>query len=263
MVRHVPEQEKTGGMTKLLTLLLIAGIALAASPSYGGGGIPVIDVANLAKMAKEMAVMQKQLDQMTESYTKQLEQLEQAVQQTQSITGPRNMGNLLNGAEETQMRHYVPDDMDDLIGGGQNIPGASAIPQEFTTLKKEYHPLSPEDFGDDDATLPANAAYMERSDTDYAAIATSEAAYRNAANRMKGYEAMLKELNETQDVKASVDLLARISAENGIIMNEVMRLQALQMRQAASADNHSLTGHRGVYDANQYLPPTQASKEMP
>ncbi len=245
---------------KRLFVFLMA--VLAASSSYAGG-IPVIDVANLAKMAEEMATMQKQLDQMTEAYSKQLEQLDQAVQQTQSMTGTRNMGNLLNGAEEARMRHYVPDTMSDLIDGGQNIPVASTVPQAFSSLKEEYQPLAPEDFGEKDAALPANAAYMERSNTDYAALATSEAAYHNAANRMKGYEAMLKELNETQDVKGSVDLLARISAENGIIMNEMIRLQALQMQMAAATDNHALTGHRGVYDANQYLPPTQLSKENP
>lgn len=249
-------------MKKLRHLLMTTCMVItAASPSYGSG-IPVIDAANLAKMAEEMVTMQKQLDQMTAAYSKQLEQLDQAEQQTGAVTGTRQMGSLLNGTEEQQMRHYVPENMNDLLGGRQNISGASPVPQSFASLRQEYQPLAPEDFGEDAAALPTNAAYLERSNTDYAALATSDAAYRNAANRMKGYEAMLKELNSTQDVKGSVDLLARISAENGIIMNEMIRLQALQMRLAASADNHSLTGHRGVYDANQYLPPTPV-KENP
>jgi len=199
-------------MKQLRHLLITSCMVMAtASPSYGGG-IPVIDIANLAKMAEEMATMQRQLDQMTAAYSKQLEQLDQAEQQTGAVTGTRQMGSLLNGAEEAQMRHYVPENMNDLLDGGQNIPVASTVPQDFASLKEEYQPLAPEDFGENAAALPANAAYLERSNTDYAAIATSQAAYRNAANRMKGYEAMLKELNETQDVKGSVDLLARICA---------------------------------------------------
>ncbi len=250
-------------MNTLRHLLITACMVIALPSSSYSGGIPVIDAANLAKMAEEMATMQRQLDQMTTAYSKQLEQLDQAVQQTGAVTGTRQMGSLLNGAEEQQMRHYVPDNMGDLLGGGQNIPVASTVPQDFTRLREEYQPLAPEDFGESAAALPGNAAYLERNNSDYAALATSQAAYRNAGNRMKGYEAMLKELNETQDVKGSVDLLARISAENGIIMNEMIRLQSLQMQMAAAADNHALTGHRAVYDANQYLPPTQARKENP
>lgn len=51
-------------------------------------------------------------------------------------------------------------------------------------------------------------------------MAASEQAYNRISNRINTYENMLDELNNTTDLKASVDLQARI-AENGMILNEL------------------------------------------
>lgn len=234
---------------KTLLSIFIAAMAL---PQYSyGSGIPVYDATAFAKLVEEAAMLQEQIDQMAQAYNKQLEQLAEAKQQTESLTGTRDMGSLLNDSDESAMRYYVPGTLEDLLG---NHSETDPIGAAIGTLQDQYIPLTPEEFGDAYASLPGNAAYIRRSQTDHAVIATSQIAYQHADRRMRNYEELLEKLNETEDMKASVDLLARISVENGIIMNELMRLQALQMQQSAVADNHKLTAHRSVHDANQYLP---------
>ena len=69
---------------------------------------------------------------------------------------------------------------------------------------------------------------------------------------MQTYETLLQELNSTEDLKSSVDLQARITAENGFIMSEIMRLQTIQMQQTAANDNEDLMNYRHANLANQY-----------
>jgi type IV secretion system protein VirB5 len=85
-------------------------------------------------------------------------------------------------------------------------------------------------------------------------MAGSEEAYNSISNRIEIYESLMEELNNTQDLKASVDLQARIAAENGLILNEIMRLQAMQIQQQTAADNETLIDYRHSSTANQYDP---------
>jgi hypothetical protein len=71
---------------------------------------------------------------------------------------------------------------------------------------------------------------------------------------MQTYESLLSELNNSDDLKASVDLNARIAAENGILMNEIMRLNAIQIQQNSSIDNTQLMENRRAATFNQYDP---------
>ena len=65
---------------------------------------------------------------------------------------------------------------------------------------------------------------------------------------------MLSELNNSDDLKTSVDLQARIAAENGIALNELMRLNAIRIQQDASIDNETLMNSRRASSFNVYDP---------
>ena len=239
--------------TYMITLAVI--LALSA-PTYAQG-IPVYDAAGFAQFAT-------QLQNMKEDYQKQLEQLDEAVKQSSALTGTRGMGDLANGYLEQELRQYLPNTWQETMHmiNAQNLsPSTSGAQSIYSTLNETYEPLAGSDFVESDPNGAISQAFDRRTGTTYAALAASEQAYNNIGARIQNYEAMLSELNNTPDLKASTDLQARISAENGLIMNELIRLQAIQMQQNASIDNQKLTGFRRANTANQY-DPAQAREAM-
>lgn len=213
-------------------------------------GIPVYDASGFTQM---MA----QIDAMAEDYQKQLEQLDEAIKQREALTGPRNAGDLMNGILEQQLREYLPNTWEDtmnLITANGLPSGAIGTQGIYTDLINTYNPVAGSDAYASDPTGPLSQALDRRTNTTYAAMAASEQAYNNINQRIQIYEGLMNELNNTQDLKASVDLQARISAENGLILSELMRLNAIQMQQRASEENEFLTNRRRAATANRYDP---------
>jgi len=222
-------------------------ILIGTSPSHAQG-IPVYDASGFAQLIA-------QVDAMAEDYQKQLEQLDEAIKQREALTGARNAGDLLNGILEQQLREYLPNTWEDTM----NLINANGLPQGaigtqgiYTDLINTYNPLLGSDAFTNDPNGPLSQALDRRTNTTYAAMAASEQAYNNINDRIQIYEALLNELNNTQDLKASADLQARIMAENGMLLTELMRLNAIQMQQNASLENESLANRRRAAIANTY-----------
>jgi type IV secretion system protein VirB5 len=211
-------------------------------------GIPVYDASGFGQMVT-------QLNQMSKDYQKQLEQLDQAMQQTHALTGKRNMGALANSPLEAELRRYMPNTWQDTLRmiDAAGLPnGALGTQSLYSQLYSTYQPIMGADSITGDPTGPLAKALDRRTETTYAAMAASEQAYNNAAGRTETYETLLTELDKTEDLKASIDLQARIAAENGMALNDLMRLHAIQIQQKASEDNETLTGFRRASIANRY-----------
>ena len=211
-------------------------------------GIPVYDASSFMQMAT-------QLESMSKDYQKQMEQLEQAVKQANAITGPRNMGSLNNSPFDSDLRRYLPNTWEQTLNM-MNAPGlgnsGSATRSLYNNLSTTFKPLPGSEFLPSDPTGPISQALDRRNNTTYAAMAASEQAYNNISSSIDTYENILHELDNTPDLKASVDLQARIDAENGMKMNELIRLNALQIQQNAASDNETLTNYRRAATANKY-----------
>jgi type IV secretion system protein VirB5 len=211
-------------------------------------GIPVYDASNFAQVVT-------QLDQMTKDYQKQLEQLNEAIKQTGAITGTRDMGSIANSAYEAELRRYLPSSWQqtmNMINASDLSSGALGTQNIYSDLYTTYNPISGAQSMPSDPNGAISKALDRRAGTTYAAMAASEQAYNNISNRISTYETLLDQLNNTTDLKASVDLQARISAENGMILNELMRLNAIQMQQKSSEDNELLTNYHRASAANKY-----------
>lgn len=115
-----------------------------------------------------------------------------------------------------------------------------------------YQPTSGADLIPADPQGPIARALDRRTGTTYAAMTASEQAYNKIPARIATYETLLNELNSTTDLKASADLQARILAENGLVLNELVRLSAISMQQKAAQDNEILTTYRRAGSANKY-----------
>lgn len=231
-------------------IVFSAGLALSLilTPCPARAQYAVYDAASVTRLAR-------QLDQMAQDYQKQIEQLDEAIKQTSALTGTRDMGSLANSALEAELRRYLPHTWQqtmDMIGTA-GLPGSTSGAQSlYNDLYKTYSPMSGADFIPADPAGPMAKALDRRTNTAFAAMAASEQAYDNIAARIATYETMLAELNNAADLKASVDLQARIAAENGMILTELMRLKTIQLQQKAAEDNETLTNTRRAGSANKY-----------
>ncbi|MCK4946478.1 MAG: type IV secretion system protein [Alphaproteobacteria bacterium] len=233
-----------------MRISLIFMILVFVLPSFHAGaqGIPVFDASNFGQFIA-------QLDQMSKEYQKQLDQLDQAVQQTNAITGTRNMGSLANSSLEAKFRRYLPNTWQDtmrMIDASSLPNGALGTRSIYSSLHQTYNPLSGAQRMTQDPTGPIAKAFDRRTETTYVAMAASEQAYNNAIGRLQTYETLLGEINKTQDLKASIDLQARIAAENGMAINDLMRLHAIEIQQKAAEDNEILTNERRASSANRF-----------
>ncbi len=233
---------------KKTTIIVFVFLAQSLGNNGFAQGIPVYDAAGYAQLVT-------QLNQMSKDYQKQLEHLDEAIKQSNAITGPRNMGDFANSALEKQLREYLPNSWEETL----NIMNASSLPSGaygtqslYSELNNEYEPISGAEIMSDEPDGYMAKALDKKSGTTYAAMAASQRAYDNIASRMQTYETLLQELNDTQDLKSSIDLQARISAENGFILSEIMRLQTIQMQQTASNDNEQIMNYRRSSIANRY-----------
>lgn len=238
------------------TIFYLGIVVLALMPSaVRAQGIPVYDAASYTQFVT-------QLNQMSQDYQKQIEQLNESIKHTSALTGSRGMGSLANGSLESDLRRYLPNTWQETM----NIMNASGLGAAglgtqgtYATLYNRYSPVKGADFIKSDPAGTAAEALDRRTDTTFAAMAAGEEAFDSIPRRLGTYETLLSELDNTQDLKASIDLLARISAENGFILNEMMRLNAIQIQQSAAQDSHALSNYKRSYTANQYHPDTAAN----
>jgi hypothetical protein len=228
-------------ITSVITALLFARPVFA-------GGIPVIDTVAIGHAITE-------LNEMAKDYQNQMEQLEQALATHNSITGSRNIGDLLNSSAQQDLRRALPDNLQDMIGlnNAPNLGNAGSNTQSiYNNLLSAYNPITGAELFASNPTSDLASAHNRHSQTTTAALAASESSFNNASQRLAGYESLLTELNNSPDLKTSVDLLSRITVENGLLMNELMRIQALQMQLNASAEGRILTDKRRTNDARKY-----------
>ncbi len=247
-------------MKLLKILMLSAAILVCQNLEVKAQGIPVYDNAGFVQLIA-------QVNAMADDYQKQIQQLEEAVRQSDAITGTRNMGDVANGLLEQQLREYLPNTWQDtmnIINSG-NIPtGALGTQSIYNNLYDEYSPLTGSALMPSDPSSNVAKAIDRRTETTYAAMSASEQAYNNVPVRMQTYETLLDELNSSDDLKTSVDLQARITAENGVALNELMRLNAIRIQQNASVDNETLMNSRRASSFNIYDPAlARAAMQLP
>jgi len=229
--------------TLIATATLISGLGCGAARAD-----IVYDPTNHASLVS-------QLDQMAKQYEQQLKQLEQSVQQTGALTGTRSMGSIANGPAEAALRQYLPSTWQNTMkmnsATGLNSTGAqtqSLYNSYFTTNA----PVTGAAAITRDPTGPISQSIDRKTQTTYASMAASEQSYNSIAPRTTTYETLLQQVNTTPDLKSSVDLQSRIAAENGLTMNELLRMNTIQVQQKAAEDNQQLTAFTQSSSINRY-----------
>jgi type IV secretion system protein VirB5 len=181
----------------------------------------VIDVASIAQLIQEVQQLEQQV-------ATAKSQLTQAQSEYAAITGNRGMQNLLSGTN----RNYLPTDWAQLA---QVMTGRStsypALATSVSSLVTSNAVLTPAQV----ATLsPAEQTQLAAARQNPALLAaTSRAALENSSGRFASLQPLISTIGTASDEKASLDLTARITAEQAMLQNESTKLQMLyQVAQA-------------------------------
>lgn len=221
--------------------LILTTLFMTLPISAHAQGIPVYDATSFAQFGTT-------INEMAKDYQKQIEQLE-------AMSGARNAGMLSNGAFEQQLKQYLPnswEDTMDMINAGSLPSGALGTQSIFSNLYNAYDPITGEQAYLTDPSGYSAKALDRKTNTTIAAMAASEQVFNQTQQRNQIYQSLLGELNNSPDMKNSIDLQARIAAENGMAINELMRQNAIQMQQKAAGDNQDLVDIKKASEQTKY-----------
>jgi type IV secretion system protein VirB5 len=195
----------------------LAAIVLSVASLSARAQIPVIDAGALVQLLTEVNTLEQQLNTARQD-------LAQAEQQYQSTIGGRGMGQLLAGT----VRNYLPANATALQGSGAGFAlGAdvnSNISNNAVLSAQQVSALAP---AEQDAVLAArrNAAIVQ---------AISQEALAHTSDRFAALQLLINTISQAADQKGILDLVARITAEQGMLQNEQTKLNVLG--QAALGD---------------------------
>ncbi len=218
----------------LLSVLL--AMTLAVGPA-SASGIPVIDIANLAQALQSFMQLTAQLQQLEQ-------QLAQAQQQYNSITGSRGMGGLFNSGGEQAMRQYAPGSWQQSLAVLQQggLPGNAADVQRAAQSFAQNQGLTQTGAQVFPGSSANATAYTASTGATAAAAGLSQAAYDQTQARMQRVQQYLSQINGTSDLKAAIDLNARLLAEVNEALTQLIQLQAAQMQVQGSSSAAALRG---------------------
>jgi type IV secretion system protein VirB5 len=195
-------------------VLLLAALALGSTvPAQAQ--FAVIDVASVTQLLSEV----RQLEQQVATARSQLLQ---AQSEYAAITGNRGMQNLLSGT----LRNYLPTDWTQL---SQVMSGSSAsfpaLASSVSSLVSSNAILTASQVA---SLSPSQQALLAAARQNPALLAAmSQTALANSSGRFAELQSLIGAIGTASDQKASLDLTARITAEQGMLQNEATKLQIL------------------------------------
>ncbi len=194
-----------------VSLVLISSQALAQIPVTDGAAIKT----SVQQQVETMAKWKLQYDQM-------VSQIDQMKQEYQSITGVRGLGDVLNNPA---LRDYLPDDWqgvyDSVKSGG--YAGLSGRAGQVYNDNKIYDTCV--NHTDAQSRISCEAQAVKGAQDKAFALD----AYDKAKERLGQIDALMQEINRTQDPKSIAELQGRIAAEQALIQNEQTKLQMYSM----------------------------------
>jgi type IV secretion system protein VirB5 len=226
--------------------LVLAGLLTAGGIRPAHAQFAVIDVASLAQLVQQYATLQQQLSTAGN-------QLTQAQSAYAAITGSRGMQNLLSGTN----RNYLPTNWSQLSqvmsGSSGAYPGLAA---NVTSIQKANAVLTPSQVA---ALSPTEQAQLTQARQNPALLqATSRTALANSSDRFASLQQLIGAIGSAADEKGSLDLTARIAAEQAMEQNEQTKLHVLyQVAQAQEWSRAQQVRERAIADQGSLrsLPP--------
>ncbi|MEO6781754.1 MAG: P-type DNA transfer protein VirB5 [Bradyrhizobium sp.] len=190
----------------------------------------VFDPNVFARQFEQLTELKKQVDTLTSQLKVAQDQLSQAKQLYDSfnkLTSANDIGSLLNTPEFRKVLPQQFSDIEKLVSGQGSGNFANAV-NSYLTQNRAY------------AGNSANSYYQSELDRiarqTGAKHSLGQAVYDTASQRIDALEELRKRISSASDVKETLDLSARLQAEQALLQNDVLRMQGLAMIQQARAD---------------------------
>lgn len=201
--------------TKALFGVLVVSLLALGSPKPARAQFAVIDVASIAQLVHEVQELEQQV-------ATAKSQLAQAQSEYAAITGNRGMQLLLSGIN----RNYLPTNWTQLSQVLTGSPGSyPALASEVSALMAANAVLTPAQVSQLTPTQQAALTTARQSPAMLQALARS--ALANSSDRFASLQQLITALGAAADEKASLDLTARVTAEQAMLQNEATKLQGL------------------------------------
>lgn len=201
------------------------GIALSAATSSARAGIPVIDVAALVQAVQEVMNSVTQISHQVTQITNQYQQIQQMSEQLQSINGMRG---LLNVANSSQFRDYIPQGAAQTLqainnNGYGSLTGAARASRDAGMV---YNCL---EIGNANERNSCQAQLAQP----FQIREYINDAMQRASQRMTQIEDLRTSAGATDDQKAIQEAQARIGVEQAMLLHELSQVQLLANRMKA------------------------------
>ena len=227
--------------------MALAAVLLFPPPPAFAQGIPVIDSTAVARLAS-------QLTQLAEIYTRQNEELTQALRLVRSLTNATAYGTSLDTAALAALRTHLPAEMSRLnslhITGHATTARSVAL---FNTLTARYGLMEPDAYNPTDPTTPAAQAWRAHRDAQLATAVSTQVVYDSLEEREAFYARAMTELDTRAELKESVDILARLTAENGRLLMDLIRVQAHAAHATVATRLHEETHRTKMRKVGAYV----------
>ena len=217
---------------------LILVISLSAMGGNAHGGLPVYDGAALMNSVNSWAVqaqsMASQLKELQQQYQVMQQQYQQLQQTYNSISGIRNMGDIVNNPA---LRKYLPPDYQQVLTLGTGVANGNygTLDGAVNGMKQATKILDIADTGLD-PNSPAGKAYQNAQNQAAVNRVLAEESFRQSGVRIDDLQQLLNKVNNAPDDKDIQDLQARIQAEQVMLQNESIRLASLAQLAQAQRD---------------------------
>ena len=221
--------------------LITAGVTTVmvfAAAENAQAQIPVTDSISIGQDLQQFATVVAQLRQLEQQVQNTLSQIRVAEDQLNSLTGDYGLSDLANSQAFKDLRRTA--DWDDIFSGvSSNTNGP--IQTKGREVIAEYGLVEGANLfesGEDSSVInPLIVVHEKSRDAVAAGAGLARVTMEASDSRVDVYEAFIDQIASSPNAKSSTDLLARIMAENGLLMNEVIRLSAanLEMQQTMLA----------------------------
>lgn len=195
--------------------------------------LPVIDLAAVGQLVQQY---EQQVQQLATLY----QQVALMKDQIQSITGHYGMGTLTGHVNAWGTVSWQ--DIIDMVNSGVN-PGDAAAVQAYTQARAQYaqsYPaLSP-------ALLPQNPRVSAIYSGDYqsamAGLGMGDQTFNSVQGHLADLQVYKDKINQTDNLKAAVDLNTAVSVKVAQLSAELLRVNAMQLHLQASHQNDVTSG---------------------
>lgn len=198
----------------IFSVLFVAALAFSA-PKLAHAQFAVIDVASIVQLVQEVQQLEQQV-------ATAKSQLAQAQSEYAAITGTRGMQFLLSGTN----RNYLPTNWAQYSQAMSGSAGSyPALSSQVSTLVSSNAVLTPTQVASLTPTQQAQLSSARQSPAMLQAL--SRSALANSSDRFAALQQLINAIGSAADEKGSLDLTARITAEQGMLQNESTKLLGL------------------------------------